>query len=329
MKYNCDVVQDLLPLYKDEVCSAQSKRIVEEHLKECSECNKIMKQLDNYKVDNILESEKESVLNMHEKKEVRKTFMVGIVTAGILMIPIIVCLICNLAIGHALDWFFIVLTAILVTASIIVVPFVVEKKKLLWTILSFTSSLLLLLLTCCIYTKGNWFFVAGSASVFGISLIFSPYVFNNINLPKKLNNHVGLVVMIWDSVWLYILLIVCGIFVNVGPDYWRDSMSISTYILMWIWILFIIIRYVKVNNWSKMGFSIIASGFWFGLASDIMNVLLSPSSSGLANVDFSQGFSTNNVDVLNANILWSVIIISIILGAIFIIIGGIINKRKK
>ena len=39
-----------------------------------------MKQLDNYEVDNILEGEKESVLKAHEKKTVRKTFIVGMVT---------------------------------------------------------------------------------------------------------------------------------------------------------------------------------------------------------------------------------------------------------
>ena len=27
MKYTCEVIQDLLPLYKDEVCSDESKKI--------------------------------------------------------------------------------------------------------------------------------------------------------------------------------------------------------------------------------------------------------------------------------------------------------------
>ena len=29
MKYSCNVVQDLLPLYQDNVCSEESKEIVE------------------------------------------------------------------------------------------------------------------------------------------------------------------------------------------------------------------------------------------------------------------------------------------------------------
>lgn len=330
MKYNCEVVQDLLPLYKDGVCSGESKRIVEEHLKECNDCSNIMKQLDNYEVDNILEGEKESVLKAHEKKTVRKTFIVGMVTAGILTIPVVVCLICNLATGHGLDWFFIVLMSILVTASIIVVPFIVDKKKLLWTILSFTVSLVLLLLTCCIYTKGNWFFVASTSCILGISIIFAPYVFKNINLKGRLKDNVGLISLIWDSLWLYILLIVCGIFNNVSSLYWRYSMSISTYVVIWVWIIFSIIRYARINIWAKVGLSTIITGIWCGISNDVMNALLSTSSgNGLANVDFTQGFSTNNIAVLNANVLCTVIITSIVLGIIFIIMGSASNKIRK
>lgn len=38
MKYLCEVIRDLLPLYKDQVCSEESKKIVEEHLRECETC---------------------------------------------------------------------------------------------------------------------------------------------------------------------------------------------------------------------------------------------------------------------------------------------------
>ena len=38
MKYNCKVIQDLLPLYTDGICSDVSAQMVEEHLKECASC---------------------------------------------------------------------------------------------------------------------------------------------------------------------------------------------------------------------------------------------------------------------------------------------------
>ena len=39
MKTNCDIVQDLLPLYCDGACSAESRRLVDEHLRECPACS--------------------------------------------------------------------------------------------------------------------------------------------------------------------------------------------------------------------------------------------------------------------------------------------------
>lgn len=38
MKVTCEIIEDLLPLYVDEVCSAQSRQAVEEHLRECEKC---------------------------------------------------------------------------------------------------------------------------------------------------------------------------------------------------------------------------------------------------------------------------------------------------
>ncbi len=40
MKLDCNVIQDLLPLYIDDVCSEQSRKLVEEHIKECEICQK-------------------------------------------------------------------------------------------------------------------------------------------------------------------------------------------------------------------------------------------------------------------------------------------------
>jgi len=43
MKIQCAVIEDLLPLYVDGVCSEESKIILEEHLKECSGCREKLK----------------------------------------------------------------------------------------------------------------------------------------------------------------------------------------------------------------------------------------------------------------------------------------------
>ena len=43
MNWKCEVVTDLAPMYHDGVVSEASKKLVEEHLKECSECKKYYK----------------------------------------------------------------------------------------------------------------------------------------------------------------------------------------------------------------------------------------------------------------------------------------------
>ena len=73
-----------------------------------------------------MKAEKNDVIAHHAKTQTRKTLIAGASIAGVLCIPILVCLIVNLAVGHALSWFFIVLTSLLVVASLTVVPLVVE-----------------------------------------------------------------------------------------------------------------------------------------------------------------------------------------------------------
>lgn len=42
MKFSCEIVRDLLPLFLDEVCSEHSKRVVVEHLQQCEDCRKLV-----------------------------------------------------------------------------------------------------------------------------------------------------------------------------------------------------------------------------------------------------------------------------------------------
>ena len=40
MKIKCEVINDLLPLYVDDVLSKESRELVEEHICECGNCKK-------------------------------------------------------------------------------------------------------------------------------------------------------------------------------------------------------------------------------------------------------------------------------------------------
>ncbi|MBE6826877.1 MAG: zf-HC2 domain-containing protein [Ruminococcus sp.] len=47
MKHNCTVIKDLLPLYADEVCSEDSRKMVAEHLADCPECRKTLEKMNS------------------------------------------------------------------------------------------------------------------------------------------------------------------------------------------------------------------------------------------------------------------------------------------
>ena len=44
-KRECDIIKDLLPSYVDEICSEASKEWIEEHLKECAQCRRVLTDL--------------------------------------------------------------------------------------------------------------------------------------------------------------------------------------------------------------------------------------------------------------------------------------------
>ena len=185
MKYPCDVIRDLLPLYADEACSQDSRRIVNEHLGECPDCSKMLQRLQNHEIESDLQTEKQDVLEYGVRKFRQRSATVGSTVSGVFMIPILVCLIINLAAGSAMGWFFIVLAALSVAASLVIVPLMAPRgDKAFWTFCAFSASLMILLGVTCLVSRGNWFWVASSAVLFGLGLFFLPFLVRARQLQK-------------------------------------------------------------------------------------------------------------------------------------------------
>ena len=45
MKLSCSVIQDMIPMYYDKVCSKESAALIEEHIKECPNCSHTLSEL--------------------------------------------------------------------------------------------------------------------------------------------------------------------------------------------------------------------------------------------------------------------------------------------
>ncbi|SHI16744.1 Putative zinc-finger [Sporobacter termitidis DSM 10068] len=87
MKLPCNVIQDLLPLYHDKVCSAESRTLVEEHLEECKQCQNLLSNMDEELEHPAAAREEIKPLQAIQsawKRSKKKAFLRGILIAVII-----------------------------------------------------------------------------------------------------------------------------------------------------------------------------------------------------------------------------------------------------
>ncbi len=322
METNCNVIRDLLPLYADQICSEESRELVDGHLAQCRDCSSLLGQMRSVEIETGLRSETEDVLRRQAGFFKRRSALVGAVIAGIFMIPVLVCLIVNLACGAALDWFFIVLASLVTAASLIVVPLMMPENKLPWTMGTFTASLLLLLGVICIYTQGTWFFVVASSVLFGFSLSLLPVAVCTRPLVTVLGRHKGLTVMTAATVFFGLMMLSIGLYVKSG-EYAGIALAISLPILLFIWVLFLIIRYAKIRGLLKAGICTVLVGIFSFFADHFVNRCM-----GIRKpLPVFRPF-TWSLDTINDNVYWLLLLGCFIVGVPLIFIG-IAKKGKR
>lgn len=86
MKISCDIIKDLLPLYYDGVCSADSKAIIEAHLAQCADCRAELAEMGkelpvSSKEQNLLEAKVVKELSKKWKHSLTKSMMYGALVA--------------------------------------------------------------------------------------------------------------------------------------------------------------------------------------------------------------------------------------------------------
>ncbi|MDE6388825.1 MAG: zf-HC2 domain-containing protein [Lachnospiraceae bacterium] len=323
MKLSCNVIRDLLPLYADQICSEESKALVKEHLTSCKDCSGLLQQMCSKEMENRLETESVNVLREQADFFKRKSAMIGAVIAGIFMIPILVCLIVNLATGAALDWFFIVLASLITAASLIVVPLMMPDNKMLWTLGTFTTSLLLLFGVICIYTHQTWFFIVSPAVLFGLSVCFLPFVVYARPLRARLGRCKGLIVMALDTLFYVLMMLSIGLYVN-SPDFWHIAPKISFPCLVLVWFMFLLIRYLKCNGFFKAGICTVTVGISSFFGDYLINRWI-----GIRKPFHVFRPFVWNVDTVDSNIKWMVLTCAVFVGIALIVFGMMKNNKNK
>ena len=158
-----------------------------------------------------------------------------------------VCLICNLAVGHRLDWFWIVLTALMLSFCFTNLPFLVKRGRTMACLSGGTVSLLLLLLACWANTGGTWGLKGIAITAVSLVLPWSIYLLWHF-YGKYM---VPLSAAIF-SLWCYALLGV--VWLSTGGTWLLGlAVPITTVCLVFLWGMLAVILWAPVNRWCKWG----------------------------------------------------------------------------
>jgi predicted anti-sigma-YlaC factor YlaD len=87
MNISCKIIRDLLPLYHDDVCSGESRSLVEEHLKTCEGCAEELRRIGEEMNAAHITPENEiarKAISSAWKKAKKKSFAKGIILAALL-----------------------------------------------------------------------------------------------------------------------------------------------------------------------------------------------------------------------------------------------------
>lgn len=320
----CEIIQDLLPLYYDNVCSPSSKEIVRQHLENCASCKKFYEELQNNSVDRIIGKETEGVLERHAKKERNAAYKAGLIISLLLLIPIIITLIITLSIGSGLDIFFVLAASMFLVAALTVIPLMTRQKKLAKSILTGSAALLLIIFFVDRMNGGSQFLFLSVPTVFGLSVCLFPFVIRGFSLPPVLADKKALITMIWDTAWLFLtIFVICTYSGDV--EGLRVGNIIAAILVTAVWLIFLTVRYLPANGWIKAGIAAIITGVWGAFSNDFYTLFaLHKKQITLLSADFSDWTSDF---CINANIYLILLIVGIMFGVTLIIIGMV--KQHK
>ena len=68
MNKQCEIIQDLLPLYVDGVCSEASTELVQGHMDSCDICRKAYEKMTEHTNEDILQEEKKTVMVRYKRR---------------------------------------------------------------------------------------------------------------------------------------------------------------------------------------------------------------------------------------------------------------------
>ena len=321
----CEIVQDLLPLYYDDACTQASKEFVEQHLADCEKCQKTYAELKNNTFDTLLKKESESVLERHAKKERKAAYKAGAVIALLLLIPIVITFFVSMSSGGDLGVFAVLTASMLLVAALTVVPLMSQQKRFVKSILTGILALLAIFFFVDRMNGGGEFVLWSIPTIFGLSIVLFPLVIRNLTLPVVLSDKKALITMVWDTFWLFLTIFeVCN---HAGDmEGMRTGYIVAIVFMVGIWLIFLTARYLPVSVWIKSGLIVGIISIWTVFANDVCGYFIEHKKQlTILFADFSNWTDT---DCVNGNIF----VLALILGggiSVALFITGLAKRNGK
>ncbi|MDR0847659.1 MAG: helix-turn-helix domain-containing protein [Propionibacteriaceae bacterium] len=235
-------------------------------------------------------------------------------------IALVTCFIVNIAVGHGLTWFFIVLTAIMVAASLTVLPYWVGKRRWLIVLGAFLASLFLLFLAIWLQTgRGWWLIVAILGTLFGCVVVFGPLVLRGLEPAGWLGRNKTLVCLAVDTVLLFALVLVAMAASGALGQYGLIAVPIIIVSILPVWLIAMTIRYLPISGWYRAAISLVIITIWefFGNAA-INRIVDGTSVSPWGPFDL---FDWSTSALINSNITLIASASCLIIAAVLAVIG--------
>ena len=320
----CGIIQDLLPLYYDDVCTPASKELVQRHLEHCVTCRALYEELKDHSVDRVIETESRQVLERHARKERTAAWKAGLIISVLLLVPVILTFLFSIAVGGGLGVFSVTTASMLLVAALTAVPLMTEQKKLTKSILAGIFALLLILFFVDRMNGGGQFLLLSIPTIFGLSVPLFPFVIRGLALPPVLSDKKALLTMVWDTAWLFLTIFtVCHHSGDV--EGLRAGTLISVILMTGVWLVFLTARYLPANRWIKAGLISLITGIWMAFSSDAYGLIAEHKRQlTILAADFSDWTSTWNI---NANTYLLFLAAGILLGILCIAIG--VTRGRK
>lgn len=264
-KLPCDVVQDLLPLYVDGVCSADSRQLVDAHLAECDDCRRVLADLQESETEVAFHADAKAVIRAHNKHQSKTALALGVLISVFLTGVMGVMLYVTLK-GWS-DWqtTITVGASLLFLAGLTAVPLLASSKRLTKAIVFSTLALVLVILCEEAFfgeESGLETLQIITATIFAISLFAFPVVVRQAHLPEPLCHHKLVITMLWDSIWFVLMMLFLAIDV---PQEMGFVMVATLSLVAVAWLIALAARYLRVHWLAKCGIAVVLLALWTAL----------------------------------------------------------------